>query len=150
VPEVDFAVVAPGTKVRLRFVAIGLSTEAVVARRSPVADPATRTVHCEVDLVDPARRIPVGTTAEMAIDVGEPVAAVQVPQHAASIRGDKATLFVVEGGVAHALGAPLIGETDGALFLGAPLSPGAIVVTEGRTTLVEGDTVAVKVEAGKP
>ena len=45
-----------------------------IARRSPAADLSTRTVHLEIDLPDPNRSLPVGTTAELAIDVGEPVA----------------------------------------------------------------------------
>ena len=40
-----------------------------LARRSPAADPATRTVHFELDVADPDRRIPVHTTAELVIEV---------------------------------------------------------------------------------
>lgn len=145
VPESDFAVVAPATKVRLKFLAADFVAEGTVARRSPAADPVTRTVHCEIDLADPTRRIPVGTTAELSIDVGEPLPAVRIPLTAASVRGTKVSLFVLRDGVAKAVSAPLVGEGEGALFVGAPLVAGDVVATEGRTTLHDGDAVAVKV-----
>lgn len=145
VPESDFSAVAPATKVRLKFLAAALSTDGVVARRSPAADPVTRTVHCEIDLADPTKRIPVGTTAELAIDVGDPLPGTKIPLTSASVRGTKVSLFVVRDGVAKAVTAPLVGEAEGALFVGAPLAAGDVVVTEGRTTLHDGDAVNVKV-----
>ncbi len=73
------------------------TSPASITRRAPAADPATRTVHFEVDLADPKREIPVGTTGEVHIDVGEPVAATEIPLYAATLRGEKATLFVRRG-----------------------------------------------------
>src|SRR5581483_8260166 len=77
VPEGDFDVVAPGTPVEVRAVAIRRDFHTVIARRSPAADASTRTVHVEIDVPDPQRALPVGTTAELMVDVGEPVAATE-------------------------------------------------------------------------
>src|SRR5262249_42931722 len=86
VPETDFAVVAPARDVKIRTIATGKEMTAKIARRSPAADPHTRTVHFEIDLSDPSRDIPVGTTAELTIDVGEPIPATEIPLAAASVR----------------------------------------------------------------
>src|SRR5262249_31219105 len=61
VPEDDFDHVAPDNEVRIHLLATGRDTTAKIARRAPSADAATRTVHVELDLDDPARQIPVWT-----------------------------------------------------------------------------------------
>jgi membrane fusion protein, multidrug efflux system len=142
-PEVDFAVVAPGTPVKMHLLATGQDVLGKVSRRAPAADLATRTVHFEVDVADPARSLPVGTTAEMTIDVGQPRPASGVPLAAAAVRSDKALLFVVEGDTAHARVVPLLGEREGLLYLDPSLKPGTPVVLEGRALLGEGDKVHV-------
>lgn len=144
-PEVDFAVVAPGTKVTIHILATNRDFPAVITRRAPAADPSTRTVHFEVDLVDEKREIPVGTTGEVHIDVGEPVPATEVPLYVATLRGDKATMFVVEGDIAHAKTFPVKGEAQGRLYVDTKLPAGAHVVAEGRALLEDGDKVTAKV-----
>jgi RND family efflux transporter MFP subunit len=142
VPEVDFANVTPGTPVHVRVLSTGLDLTAKISRRSPAADRSTRTVHVEIDVPDPGRRLPVYTTAELTIDAGKPVSATQIPLTAATIRGDKASVMTVEGGVARRRTVEVVGESEGRLFVGSSLSPGAVVVTEGRASLQEGDPVA--------
>ena len=113
-----------------------------MARRSPSADPETRTVHVEVDLVDPTRAIPVNTTGEVRIEVGDSIQATVVPLVAASITGTKATLFRIEGDVARKVTFSIQGEQGSNVFLDTALQPGVLVVTEGRATLADGDHVA--------
>lgn len=141
-PEVDFDVVSPGAKVTLHFIATNSDLIANIARRAPAADATTRTVHFELDVPDPGKTIPVGTTAEIRIEVGEPSPALRVPLAAAVVRGSKATLFVVEGNRAHVRLVPLKGELAGNLFLEPQLTPGSRIVTEGRALLSDGDEVA--------
>lgn len=148
VPENDFAIVAPGRAVQVVVAATGQALTGVISRRAPAADPATRTLRFEIDLADPERHIPVGTTGEARLAVGDPQPATRVPLYAASVRGKKASLFVVEGGVARARTVAVVGESGGDLFLALDLPPGSLVVTEGRGLLVDGDRVAVKVEGG--
>jgi hypothetical protein len=62
------------------------------------------------------------------------------------VRGKKATLFVVEGGVAKSLAVAVLGESGGSLFVDATLKPGALVVTEGRALLINGDRVTFATE----
>ena len=140
-PEVDFAATTPGTVVKVRILATGVESAATISRRAPSADPETRTVHFEIDLPDPERQIPVNTTAEILIDVGKPISATEIPLFAASVRGEKATVFVVEGDVAHSKTVAVRGETGGSLFVDG-LAPGTRIVTEGRGLLTDGDKVA--------
>lgn len=142
VPESDFEVVAPGTPVKILVVATGKTVVGSIARRSPSADPDTRTVHAEVDLADKERTIPVNTTGEATIEVGEPVRATAIPLPAASITGSKAAVLVIEGGVAHKKTFPVLGEKGSDVYLASDLKPGTLVVTEGRFALANGDAVA--------
>jgi RND family efflux transporter MFP subunit len=149
-PEIDFEIVAPKRKVTVRVLATGKELSAVVSRRAPSADPGTRTVRFELDVPNLDRSIPVGTTGEIRIEVGEPVPASEIPLYAASVRGTKASVFVIEGDVAHARVVAVRGELSGRLFLDPELPPGAHVVTEGRALLKDGDKVAPQMEKARP
>ncbi|MFO0586789.1 MAG: efflux RND transporter periplasmic adaptor subunit [Polyangiaceae bacterium] len=141
VPETDFDVVPPGTEVAARLLATGKTIRAKVSRRAPSADGSTRTVHVEMDVPDPERAIPVGTSADLRVDVGEPRDVTEIPLVAASVKGSKATVCVVDSGLARFVTAQLVGERDGSLFVDGKVAPGALVVTEGRAMLNEGDHV---------
>ncbi len=147
VPEIDFEYVAPGTLVRIRALANDRELAGTIARRSPAADPSTRTVHFEIDVPDPKRQLPVGTTAELTIDVGKPKPATEVPLIAASVRGSKAALFTVQNGIAHKVHCPVQGEQGETLFLDTSLPAGSEIVTEGRALLKDGDAVHAVHEA---
>jgi RND family efflux transporter MFP subunit len=146
-PEVDFGVVAPGTEVAVHVLATDKNLVAKIARRAPAADLDTRTVHFEMDVADTKRGLPVGTTAELRIEVGELEPASEIPLYAAVVRGNKATLFVVEDDVAHRRSFSIEGEREGRLFVDPLLQAGARVVTEGRALLNDGDKVTSMLEA---
>jgi deazaflavin-dependent oxidoreductase (nitroreductase family) len=145
-PEIDFDVLAPGTEVHVQALAIHRDFVAKIARRAPAADLATRTVHLELDVADANRELPVGTTADVRIDVGEPEAATEIPLAAATVRGNKATLFVVDQGTAHKKTFPVKGERAGRLYVDTSLAPGSRVVTEGRALLNDKDKVTASLE----
>jgi len=145
-PEVDFAVVAPDTEVKIHVLSTAQDLLGRVSRRAPAADDATRTVHFEIDVPNPNRTIPVGTTGELGIDVGDAVPAIAVPLSAAAVRGTKASVFVVDNGVAHARVVPVLGEKSGRIFLEAVLEPGTLIVTEGRALLNDRDKVSAALE----
>jgi RND family efflux transporter MFP subunit len=143
-PELDFDAISPGTAVTVQVYATNKDLAATITRRAPAADPATRTVHFEIDLPDPTRAIPVGTTGEVRLDVGQPVPATEIPLYAATVRGSKANVFVVDHDIAHAQTVAVKGEAAGSLFVDTALVPGAAVVSEGRALLEDGDRVAAK------
>lgn len=144
VPESDFDAVSVGTPVSIHVIATDKTVTGAISRRSPSADPDTRTVHVETDLSDPNREIPVNTTGEAQIDVGPPIHATAVPLYSASITGIKAAIFVVENGVARKRSFHVLGERGSDLFLDASLKPGTKIVTEGRSALQDGEAVAPK------
>jgi RND family efflux transporter MFP subunit len=145
VPESDFDYVGAGTKAKIKVIATGKELDASVSRRAPSADPGTRTVHVEIDVVDTERSLPVNTTAEVHIDVGEPVPATEIPIASATVQNKKAIFFTVDGDVAHVHAVPLLGELGGGFYLApADLAPGAQVVTEGRGLLGDKDHVVAK------
>jgi RND family efflux transporter MFP subunit len=141
VPEVDFGLVSTGTPVKVKILATGADANGQISRTSPSASEATRTVHFEIDLPDPDRKYPVGTTAELTIDVGEPLPATIIPGVAASVRGDKATVFVANGDTAKKVVIPVKGEVLGTLYLDPSLADGTHVITEGRSLLSDGDRI---------
>jgi RND family efflux transporter MFP subunit len=149
-PETDFDVVSPGTKVTIHAYATNRDLTGIIGRRAPAADPDTRTVRFEIDLADPRREIPVGTTGDVRIDVGEPVAATEIPLASATIRGTKATVFVVDGDVAHKKTALVLGEVGGSLYVDDALKPGERIVTEGRALLGDKDPVTALEASSAP
>lgn len=144
VPESDFSAVAQKTPVSIHVLSTGTTITGAVARRSPAADPDTRTVHVEVDLDNAARTIPVNTTGEVEISVGDPRPAVEIPLVAASVSNTKATLFVLDRGVARKKTFQVLGEEGAKLYLDKALPAGSRVVTEGRSLLSDGDPVAAQ------
>jgi RND family efflux transporter MFP subunit len=149
-PEVDFDAIAPGAQVGVHVLATKKDLVATIARRAPAADVLTRTVHFELDIVDPARELPVGTTADLSIEVGNPEPATEIPLAAATVRGAKASVFVVEDGVARRKTFVVKGEREGRLFLEPTLKAGTRVVTEGRALLAENDRVVAELDRGAP
>ena len=149
-PETDFDILKPGTPVRVRVYATNRDVMGTISRRSPGTDPETRTVHFEVDVPDPNREIPTNTTGEVHIDAGDPVPAVEVPLYAASVRGNKAALWVVEGDEVQQRSFDVKGEIGGSLFVDTSLSPGTRVVLEGRELVDDGDRVAIARLAPRP
>ncbi len=143
-PESDFAVVAPNTEVTIEGSATGAKLPARISRRAPAADESTRTIHFEIDIPNANHALPVGTTATISIEVGEPQNAALVPLRAATIHGDKATIFTVDNGVAKRSVVAVLGEATGILYLDAKLTAGTPIVIEGRALLDDGDKVSSK------
>jgi hypothetical protein len=149
VPEIDFTLVELNTPVELNLMATGQKVNATISRRAPSAGTTTRTLRVEVDLSAKDVSVPVGTTAEVRIEVGAPQPASELPLLAARVRGTKATVYVIEGGVSKKVQVPVLGERGGSVFVSG-LSPNASVVTEGRSTLADGDRVVAKLDPAWP
>jgi RND family efflux transporter MFP subunit len=146
IPEEDFDLAKTGVKVDVYALAIGRHVVGTIARRSPAADQSTRTVHFEIDLQDPSRTLPVGTTAELAVPAGAPMPAIEIPLAAAAVKGSKATLFLADNGQSRKVVVDVLGEMAGRLFVDKSLPAKALVITEGRTLLKEGERIEVNVD----
>ncbi len=146
-PEKDFDVARVGASVHIDMLSTGAKVVASVSRRAPKADPSTRTIHFEVDISDPRRQYPTGTTAIVQMDVGRPIQATKIPLYAATQQEGKAKFFVADGGVARLREAPVLGERGGGLYFDPKTLPANTqVVTEGRALLSDGDAVQPRVE----
>ena len=145
--EIDFPIIAPGSAVRVHVFATNRDLSASISRRAPAADPATRTVDFEIDVADPDRSMPVGTTADIHIDTGVPQPACEIPLSAATVRGDTATVFVLNDQVARKQGWRVLGEREGRLFVDPALGVGSRVVVQGRALLNDKDRVSASLEA---
>ena len=149
-PEKDFNVATVGAPVRIEVLATGATLFAAVTRRAPKADPATRTIHFEIDVADPRRQIPTSTTAMVHMNVGKPVSATRIPLDAATQEEGKAKIFVVENNVARLRQLALLGERgDGLYFDPQTLPANTQIVTEGRSLLSDGDAVAPHLEPAR-
>jgi membrane fusion protein (multidrug efflux system) len=149
-PEKDFEVARIGASVRIDMLSTGAKVVATVSRRAPKADSTTRTIHFEIDISDPRRQYPTGTTAIVRIDVGHPVAAVEIPLYAATQQEGKASFFVIDGAIAHLREVPVLGERAGDLYFNpTALVANTQVVTEGRALLSDGDAVQPRMEAAQ-
>ncbi len=144
-PEKDFDIVRTGVGVQITMLSTNARVDAAVSRRAPKADPSTRTIHFEVDVSDPDRRYPTGTTALVQVDVGKPIPAVRIPLEAATQQEGKAKVFVVQGTAARLQTLKVLGERGGTLFFDPKvLNPGTWVVTDGRAVLSDGETVQAR------
>jgi RND family efflux transporter MFP subunit len=144
-PESDFDVIPPGANVTVHIVSTNLDVPATITRRAPSADPATRTVHFEIDLDDSDRHIPVDTTGEVHVPFGRAVPATAVPLSAVTMSDSKATLYTVDGDTAHRHTLVELGEVGPNVFFGPEaLQPGTLIVVEGRALLKDGDHVTSK------
>jgi membrane fusion protein, multidrug efflux system len=142
VPESDYGAFAPGTVVLIHMLSLDQDVRLPISRRSPAADPSTRTIHVEIDIPDPDRHIPVNTTAEISVGVGKSVQATALPLIAADLSQDKAKLFTVTDGTASLHTLTILGEAKSKLFIDPQLLPaGAEVVLEGRAGLNNKDKV---------
>lgn len=147
-PEKDFNALVPSTTVQIHMLAAEKKLSAPISRRAPRADPNARTIHFEVDLPDPDRAYPVGTTALVEIEVGRARAATEIPLYATTQQEGKAKLFVIDGHVAKSRTLPVLGESGGsAFFEPSALPAGTLVVTEGRALLSDGERVRYQLDA---
>jgi membrane fusion protein (multidrug efflux system) len=150
VPENAFSAVAPNTAVSLKSYANGATMTGIIARRFPSADASTRTIHFEIDLADPNKAIPVGTTGEIFLNVGAELPAQCIPIYAAAIKGDKAAVYYIgPDNLAKSYSATVLGERAGFVYLKPDLPAGVRVVTEGRDSLEDGDLVVGKMEGAR-
>ena len=150
-PEKDFDVISPGRDATIDVLSTGAHLDASISRRAPKANPSTRTVHFEIDVADPARALPVSTTGLVHVGVGQPKAAVAIPVYGATVNGSRATIFVIDGDLAHEKTVTVMGESGGRIFVDpGQLAAGTHVVAFGRALLHDGDRVAAKPDVSPP
>jgi RND family efflux transporter MFP subunit len=119
-----------------------------ISRSASEVDPATRTMHVEVDVPNPDRRLVPGMYAEAVIVLDRVDDAVAVPTVAIDRANDGTSVLVVNASHALERRPVTLGlETADAVEVTKGLSPGDLVVTGTRSQLRAGETVDAKVAA---
>jgi len=122
-----------------------------ISRSASEVDPATRTMHVEVDVPNPDRLLVPGMYAEAVIVLDRVDDAVAVPTVAID-RTDNTTsvLVVTASHVLERRPVTLGLETADAVEVTKGLAPGDLVVTGTRSQLRPGETVDPKLAAAAP
>lgn len=148
-PERLAGLVARGDRVDVRT-----DADALVGRVrlvAPAVAPDTRTVKVEVDVDNPDGRLRPGTFARVTFALERRAAALAVPEHA--VRRDvdgRASVLVVEGGVARARPVELGLAAGGWVEVRRGLTAGEQVVTLGAATVADGTPVAAATDEVGP
>jgi RND family efflux transporter MFP subunit len=142
VPAALIGNVKLGDRLAVRIASVTNELEGTVAEMSPAADPNSRTFLVKLDL--PAvQGLRSGQFGRVAVPVGE-VSAIRVPASAVVQRGQMDIVFVVTNGHAELrlvkTGARVVDEIE----VVSGLDSGEQIVTDGATTLMDGQPVTVK------
>lgn len=96
IPEREYRRIDPGQAASIDIDALqGLSFDAIVARVSPIVDPATGTFKITIEVSDPSRRLKPGMFGRINIIYDTREMALQIPRSAVIEESGEATVFVV-------------------------------------------------------
>ncbi|MCP4716035.1 MAG: efflux RND transporter periplasmic adaptor subunit, partial [Deltaproteobacteria bacterium] len=111
---------------------------------SPEVDPATRTFLIKALIANADRRLSPGMFAQVSMVHAVHNSALIVPWEAVVQLEDRAFVFTVEQGVARRVPVTVLKQFDDSAEVVGKLEPGRQVIIEGKFTVNEGDTLAVK------
>jgi len=144
VPEKEYRLIKPGMPVTLEVDALaGTNFDAIVARVSPVIDPATGTFKTTIEVSDPTRRLKPGMFARVNIVSDMHAQALQIPRNAIIENGGENSVFVVDDETAEKRSVVTGYSNHGRVEILEGLSDGERVVVVGHNGLRDGSTVAV-------
>lgn len=144
VPEREYRNLAAGQAATLQVDALSNVTfEGIVARISPVIDPATGTFKVTIELEDPTRRLRPGMFGRVDIVYDNHVDALQIPRSAIVEEAGESIVYVVEEGTAHRRIVDTGYPNGGRIEIQGGLSENERFVLVGQTGLKEGSRVSV-------
>lgn len=144
VPEREYRNLEAGQTATLQVDALRASTfEGIVARISPVIDPATGTFKVTVELDDPTRRLRPGMFGRIDIVYDSHVDALQIPRSAILEEGGDSIVYVVEEGTAHRRVVTTGYTNGGRIEILDGLSDAERFVLVGQAGLKQGSKVSV-------
>jgi len=142
VPEALIGNVKLGDKLAVRIAAVAGEIEGTVAEMSPAADPNSRTYLVKLDLPG-ATGLRSGQFGRVAVPVGA-ASAIRVPTSAVIQRGQMELVFVVANGHAQLRLVKTGSRIGDEIELVSGLNSGEQIVTEGVSSLTDGQPVIVK------
>ena len=144
VPEREFRRIVAGQDSVLTIDALGGETfQAMVARVSPIVDPATGTFKITIEVSDESRRLKPGMFARIGIVHDVHINALQVPRSALIDEIGTTSIFVVEDDVAHRREVETGFSGNGQVEITTGLTDSDIFVAIGQGGLKEGSKVTI-------
>ena len=144
VPEREYRRIAKGMPASVQVDALqGQRFAAVIARISPVVDPATGTFKITVEVSDPTRRLKPGMFARIGIVSDLHADALQVPRSALVDDAGEQAVYVVEGDVAKRRAVSTGYSANGQIEITDGLTGDERIVVVGQTGLRDGSRVQV-------
>jgi RND family efflux transporter MFP subunit len=142
VPESAVPRIRVGGAVGVRVAVLNRSIDGRISRVAHEVEPATRTMHVEVDVANPDRSLVAGMYAEVAIVIDHLDNALVVPVQALDRGESGASVLRVDAKHVLARVPVEVGlETPAAVEITSGLQPGDVVVTGARTQLRVGQVV---------
>ena len=148
VPERYVGSVSIGSQAQVGFEAYpGQLFRASVVEKSPILDPATRTMEIKLQPGIPDSRIQPGMMAKIQLITHQSSNAILVPQEALFTSKGKSHVFVVEArsgeGTAKQVAVTAGIQIDNIAEITSGLAAGALVIVKGASLLKDGDAVKV-------
>lgn len=132
-----------GSKAKIQVTEIGKEFEAFVSEISPAADTVTRQFLIKVQIPNPNNELKKGMYGTAEIDLGTTQGLV-VPQTSIVIKGISKVIFINNNGVAKQVKVNIINQNDtNAVIEGEGLTTGTEYLTEGQTTIENGEKIRV-------
>ena len=142
VPEALISNVKLGDKLAVRIAAVASEIEGTVAEMSPTADPNSRTYLVKLDLPG-ATGLRSGQFGRVSVPIGE-ASAIRVPASSVVQRGQMELVFVVVGNHAQLRLVKIGTRVGDEVEVVSGLNSGEQVVTEGASSLADGQSVTIK------
>lgn len=144
VPEREFRRIAADQDATLIIDALGGTTfPAMVARVSPIVDPATGTFKITIEVSDPTRKLKPGMFARIGIIYDTHTNALQVPRSALIDDVGSTSIFVVEDEIAHRREVKTGFTGAGLVEIVSGLTDSDVFVAIGQNGLKDGSKVVV-------
>jgi RND family efflux transporter MFP subunit len=145
VPEAYVPLIRIGDGVDVRVPSLNRSFPGTVSRFSVDVEADTRTMHTEVDVMNPNRVLMPGMYAEATLALNRRDRVIAVPPEAVITDGDKSTVWVVgPSNKVEARNVMLGVETPAEVEVTSGLNEGNLVVVGDRSGLTTGETVCPK------
>lgn len=144
VPEREYKNLAAGQVATLHVDALrNVTFQGIVARISPVIDPATGTFKATIEIDDPSRRLRPGMFGRVDVVYDTHVDALQIPRSAILEEAGESIVYVVEEGAAHRRNVETGYANGGRIEILDGLAENERFVLVGQTGLKEGSRVSV-------
>ena len=149
VPEREYRRITPGQAATIGIDALAdIEFEAIVARVSPIVDPATGTFKITIEVSDPSRRLKPGMFGRISIVYDTRAQALTIPRSALIEESGESVVYVVAGDVAEKRVVHTGYSEAGQVEIVEGLDDSDEIIVVGQTNLKTGSRITVINDAG--